>query len=386
MEKMELKTLFSPCKIGNVEIINRIMRSALWVSRASEDGFVTDEYIKFYSEFAAGGVGLLVPGTMMVDPAAAGIPKAACLYDDKYIEGQKRLVDAIHEYSDVKIAPQLNHTGNNPMTSGAELSGPSVSYNPVFKKECRELKTEEVEQIIKSFISAGSRAYQIGYDLVQLHGAHGFLLSDFVSPYANKRTDDYGGSTQKRCKILVEIYNGLRDVIGKEFPIFIKLNTQDFIPGGLSFEEGKEIVKILISTGFDAIELSSGRVNVKYSGGKTYPALTNISPDNENYFLANVKELKPIMKYRPIILMGGIKNPISAEEILKENSADLVSMGRPLLHEPDLANRWKSGDTSPAKCISCNQCFTTGIPGPVHCPVKKKADKRRKGLEAEGKL
>lgn len=383
---MELKTLFSPCKIGNVEIKNRIMRSAFMVARASEDGFVTDEYIKFYSELAAGGVGLLVPGTMIADSTGAGMPKAAYLYDDKYIEGQKKLVDAIHEYSDVKIASQLNHTGNNPMKPGAELIGPSVSYNPMFRTECRELKTEEVEQIIKNFISAGSRAYQIGYDLVQIHGAHGYLLSDFISPFTNKRTDDYGGSTQKRCKILVDIYNGFRDVIGKEFPIFIKLNTQDFIPGGLSFEEGKEIVKILINTGFDAIELSCGRVNVKYTGGKYYPALTNISPDNENYFLPYVKEIKPIMNNRPIILMGGIKNPISAEEILKEKSADLISMGRPFLHEPDLPNRWKSGDATPAKCISCNQCAKTGMSGPIYCPVKKKAEKRRKRLEAEGKL
>ena len=378
MENMELQHLFSPKKIGNVEIKNRIMRSALWVARASDDGYITDEYINFYKELAEGGVGLLVPGTMLIDKKGAGIPKAACLYDDKFIDGHKKFVKSIHDYSDVKIASQINHTGNSPTKPGVELVGPSVSNNPRFKMECRELTIKEIEQITKSFTEGGRRIFESGYDMVQLHGAHGMLLSDFVSPFTNKRTDEYGGTTEKRSKILVDIYNQLTDIIGKNFPIFIKLNTLDFVPGGLTFEEGKEIVKILIDSGYDAIELSCGRTSVKFSGGKTYPAVTNISPDNENYFLPYVKELKPLMKNRPIILMGGVKNPITAEEILRENHADFISMGRPFLHEPGLPNRWKGGDYSPAKCISCNTCFTIGPVEPVYCPVRRKAEKKKK--------
>ena len=376
MKFVELETLFSPKKIGNVEIKNRIMRSPTFVARASEDGFLTDDYINYYTEVAKGGVGLLTPGTMLIDQAGAGIAKAPCLYDDKFVEGHKRFVNSVHENSEAKIASQINHTGNNAGKPGVELVGPSAKWNPAFKKECRKLTAAEIEQIIKNFVEGGRRVYESGYDLVELHGAHGFLLSDFVSPFANTRSDDYGGTTEGRCKILVDIYNGLRDITDKNFPILIKLNVQDYLPGGLTFEEGKEIVKILIETGFDAIEISCGRTSTKFTGGKRYPALTVSSPEEENFFLPFAKELKPLMNNRPIILMGGIRNPITADEILRKNYADFVSMGRPFIHEPNLPNRWKSGDLSPAKCISCNQCFTTQRPGPVYCVVKRKAEER----------
>ena len=373
---MELEHLFSPGKIGNVQIKNRIVRSATWVARATEDGYITEDFIEFYSELAKGGTGLIISGYIAVDPLGAATPRMAGLYDDSYIPGQKKFVETIHEYSDVKIAAQIAHTGNNLYDKNYEPIGPSPIWNDLKKKLCHELTTEEVKQVIKKFVEAGYRAYECGYDMVQIHGAHGYLLSDFVSPFNNKRTDEFGGDYQKRAKILVDIFNQLRDEVGKNFPIFIKLNTRDYMEGGLELDEAKKIAKILIDTGYDAIEPSCGRFNVRFSRRKTYPAVMLKSSEDENYFLPNVKELKPIMKNRPIILMGGVRNPITAEKILKENTADFIAMCRPFIYEPDLPNRWKSGDSSPVLCISCNACLGATRASKTYCVTKKKLEEK----------
>ncbi len=245
------------------------------------------------------------------------------------------------------------------------------------KKTPKELTIEQIEEIIVNFTEACRRAYESGYDMVQLNAAHGWLLCNFLSPYTNKRTDDYGGNTEKRTKILVDIYNQIRDKVGKNFPIFLKLQTKDYFPEGLSLEEGKEITKIVVNTGYDAVEISGGSVELIVKKLDPYPSLVVKSPEQENYFLPIIKELKPVLKDIPVILMGGVKNPQLAEKILQEKDADFIALCRTLIYEPDLPNRWKSGDLSPPLCTSCNQCFGTLMSGPVHCPIKKKAERRK---------
>ena len=372
---MKLQYLFSPKKIGNVEIKNRIIRSATWTGNATAEGYVTDKLIEFYNKLAEGGIGLIISGYIAVEPAGAATPYMACWFDDSYTSGQKRLVKSVHEYSDVKIAAQIAHTGNNLMKLEYEPVGPSAVWNRRVKKDCRELTLTEIEEISKKFVDVGIRAYESGYDMVQIHGAHQYLLSDFVSPLANRRTDDYGGSTEKRCKILVDIYNQIRDSVGKGFPIFIKLNTRDYCEGGLTLEEAKKIAKILIDTGYDAIEPSSGIVDFKFTGKKTYAAVTFNSEEDENYFIPNVNALKPVMKDRPIILMGGVRNPVTADNILKDDIADFIALSRPLIREPDLPNRWKSGDVSSAHCINCNGCMGASFKGGTHCVQLEKQEK-----------
>ena len=375
MENLELQHLFTPGKIGNVEIKNRIIRSATWTGTATAEGYVTDKLIKFYNKLAEGGIGLIISGYIAVEPAGAATPYMACWFDDSYTSGQKRLVKSVHEYSDVKIAAQIAHTGNNLMKLEYEPVGPSAVWNRRVKKDCRELTLTEIEEISKKFVDVGIKAYESGYDMVQIHGAHQYLLSDFVSPLANKRTDDYGGSTEKRCKILVDIYNQIRDSVGKGFPIFIKLNTRDYCEGGLTLEEAKNIAKILIDTGYDAIEPSSGIVDFKFTGKKTYAAVTFNSEEDENYFIPNVNALKPVMKDRPIILMGGVRNPVTADNILKDDIADFIALSRPLIREPDLPNRWISGDVSPAHCINCNGCMGASFKGGTYCVQLEKLEK-----------
>ncbi len=374
---IELKNLFNPGKIGKVNIKNRIVRSATWESRATEDGYVTDSLIKFYEELAEGGIGLIITGYIAVDPIGAHTTRMTRIYDDSYIPGQKKLVSAIHEYSDVKVAAQIGHTGNNVINRNLETVGPSPLRDPLTKKFCRELKNEEIQEITTKFAEAGFRAYECGYDMIQLHAGHAYLLSDFISPFTNRRNDDYGGSTLNRLKIVIDIYNQIRDNLGKAFPITIKLITQDFLGKGkgLDLEEGVEIAKQLVEIGFDAIEPTSGRTSLRITNNKSFPSINFSSPDDGNYYLPNAIALKPIMKDCPLILMGGIRNPISADNLLKEKIADFISMSRPFIYEPDLANRWNSGDLSPSLCTNCNACFGIGERREVYCVIKKKLEK-----------
>ncbi|MFX1494827.1 MAG: NADH:flavin oxidoreductase, partial [Promethearchaeota archaeon] len=312
-------------------------------------------------------------------PIGAQTTRMTRIYDDSYLPGQKKLVNAIHEYSDVKLAAQIGHTGNNVINRNLETVGPSPLRDPLTKKFCRELKNEEIKEITTKFAEAGFRAYECGYDMIQLHAGHAYLLSDFISPFTNRRNDEYGGSTLNRLKIVIDIYNQIRDNLGKTFPITIKLITQDFLGKrkGLDLEEGVEIAKRLVEMGFDAIEPTSGRTSLRITNNKSFPSVIFSSPNDGNYYLPNAKALKPIMKDCPLILMGGIRNPIIADNLLKKKIADFISMSRPFIYEPDLANRWKSGDLSPSKCTNCNACLGIGERREVYCVIKKKLENKR---------
>ncbi|MHA2181114.1 MAG: NADH:flavin oxidoreductase [Promethearchaeota archaeon] len=370
---MELKTLFSPEKIGNVEIKNRIVRSATYTHSATNDGYVTDEMIRFYADLAKGGTGLIITGITTIDKIGTIQPGQACLYNDSYIEGQKKFVNAIHEYSGVKIAPQLSHSGRQGLTPIA----PSAIALKEGGRLPKELTNEEVKEVISNFINAGRRVYESGYDILTLNASHGWLLCNFLSPLTNKRSDEFGGNIQNRMRILVDIYNGIVDEVGKDFPIVVKLQTQDFFEGGLTLDEGKIMAKKLVDLGFAAIEPSGGSAEVSRLSGLRYPAVKVQSEKEENFFLPAVKELKPIMKDSKLILMGGVRNPLTAENLLQENITDFIAISRPLICEPDLPNRWEEGDLTPPLCNSCNRCFFSTGSGIVACTVKERLVQER---------
>jgi len=362
---MELKTLFSPKKIGNVQIKNRIVRSATFMHVAEKYGFVGERLLKMYEELASGGTGLIITGAAAVDPSGTGGPYQVVLYDKAHLPGNKKLVKLVHDYDDTKIAVQIQHSGRQ----GVHPKYPTVAPSPIPNEETgitpRGLETEEVKDYIKKFVETSLKAYECGYDMVQLHSAHGYFLNNFLSPFTNKRTDEFGGDLQKRTKILRDIHNGIRDQLGKQFPIIVKFQSLDLLPNRITEEAGIEISKILSDIGFDGIEPSGT------------PSSKIVKKDeHENYFLPNVKKMKPLMNDCALILVGGIRNPISAEKILEREEVDFISLSRPLIYEPDLPNRWKNGDLSPAKCISCNSCFTTMNTG-TYCVTKKNLEKEK---------
>ncbi len=380
-----MKNLFSPERIGNVQIKNRLIRSATFTRRAEKGGNVGDPLIKFYSELAEGGVGLIITGLIAMDPSGSVSPSQMGLYDDSFIPGQKKLVKAIHDINDTKICAQIAHSGRQGMHPKYPNVGPSPIFEKLTNQTPRELKPEEIKDFNAKFAETAERAYECGYDMVQLHSAHGYYLSNFLSPYTNIRQDEYGGTTQKRTKVLLDIFNLIRDKLGKNFPITIKLQVQDFVPQGLMLDEGKDIVKIIVDAGYDAIEPSGGLGETLVGSKSAYPSLSIKTPEEQNYFLPMVKEIKPLMEKSKLILMGGIRNPITADKFIEDDVADFISMGRPFLFEPDLPNRWKSGDISPAKCISCNSCYMTGMTGPTYCVARRKQEKRRLRQEKKAK-
>ncbi|MFX0030551.1 MAG: NADH:flavin oxidoreductase [Candidatus Hermodarchaeota archaeon] len=377
---MELKTLFTPEKIGNVKIKNRIVRSATFEHRAEKYGYVGQKILEMYDELARGGIGLIVTGFTGIDPSATGSPYQLRLDNDSYIPGNKKLVKTIHDQPEVKVAMQIVHMGRQCEHPKFTPIAPSPIPEKTTGLTPRELSTEEVYELIKKFKDTAIRAYECEYDMVQLHACHGYLLSNFISPYTNKRKDEFGGSVENMARILIEIYNQIRDELGKKFPITIKLQTDDAVPGGLTLDTSSKIAKILADIGYDAIEPSGGIYESELFNRNPYPIKIIKSPEGENYFLSTAKRLKPLMNGTKLILVGGIKNPITAEKILNDNHADFISMCRPLIYEPDLPNRWKNGDLSPAKCISCNSCSEVMRKGPVYCVTRENLEKKRSSV------
>lgn len=377
MDKKELKYLFSTGTIGNIQIKNRIVRSAT-ICGLAEKGYVSEQQIKLYADLAQGGTGLIITGGTAVDITGLLAGNQAYLYDDTFISGQKKIVKAVHEYSDVKIACQLIHAGRQCTHPKYPPIAPSAIPNNFTKLTPHELTPEEIRSLTKKFVDAGRRAYEGGYDMIQMHAAHDYLLNNFLSPYTNRRNDEFGGNTEKRTKILVDIRDQLRDEVGKEFPVMVKLQTIDGFPYGIDLKEAIKIAQILVDASYDAIEPSGGSGETMFAGKKITPSPTIKKPEDENYFLANAKTLKTIENCCPLILVGGIRNPLIAEKILQEKCADFISMSRPLIREPNLPNRWKIGDLKPAHCISCNACLGTLFIGCVHCVPKKRLERRRK--------
>jgi len=373
---MELETLFSPGKIGNAKIKNRIVRSATFMFMAEKYGYIGERLLKLYEELAKGGTGLIITGAAAMDPSAAGGPYQVCLYDDSHIPGHKKLVNLIHEHNDTRVAIQFNHLGR----LGYHPKYPNIAPSPIPYKGTgitpQELTNEGIREVVKKFIEGGLRAYECGYDMMQLHAAHGYFLNSFISPHTNLRSDEFGGSTQGRTKILVDIHDGIRDELGNQFPIIIKLQSQDFIPNGITEGEGIELAKIISDAGFDGIEPSGGGSESIEFTKNTLPSKIIKKLEEQNYFLPFAKKIKPFMKDCNLILVGGIRNPITAEKILQEGDADFISLCRPLIYEPELPNRWESGDLSPAKCISCNSCLAVMQNGPVYCVTKTNLEKR----------
>ena len=345
-----MKTLFDTTTLGQLTLRNRIWRSATWLALADAEGNVTDEIVKTYEELAKGGAAMIVTGLTSIVEHDAEIGGGAKFYDDRFIEGHKRLTDAVHKH------------GALVMMQTAIVDGP-----------VDELSTEQVEYIVRQFGDAARRAEQAGYDGVQIHAAHFFYLSKFISPLLNHRTDRYGGSQRDRSQILYEILKDMRSKTGDDFLITMKINSTDEYPGGLTVQDFLVSCKLMADAGIDAIEVSGN--GTSHTGIK--------AGCNEGYFRAAAMSLATLVDV-PVVLVGGLRsiekinqylneptNEARAEGKLscplpcKEEVADrhtrieYISLSRPLIREPNLIKRWQQGDTKPSLCVSCNTCYRT---------------------------
>jgi 2,4-dienoyl-CoA reductase-like NADH-dependent reductase (Old Yellow Enzyme family) len=374
-------------KIGELEIKNRFVRSATGEGIAINGGYVTEKLIDLYKSLAEGGVGLIITGNAIIHPSGISVEHMMGISNDDFIPGLTKIADIVHKSDEeCKVCIQINHCGRQSNHLKDPIA-PSAVFDRFTNKMPREMTNEEIEEIIEAFAQAIRRAKDAGFDAVQLHSAHGYLLSEFLSPFTNKRVDDYGGSIENRIRIFKEIYNRGRELVPKNFPILIKMNGSDFLKDGLEIEESKIFAVKLSKIGYDAIEISGGMWEAVFSSKEELgwnPRLlteSRIKVGKRNevaYNLPYAKELKSVTDV-PLILVGGINSLELAQQILNDGNADFVSFCRPFIREPDFPNKWLKGiGNGTVECIYCNSCISSIVAGGIRCINKEKQLQKRK--------
>ncbi|MFC1820552.1 NADH:flavin oxidoreductase [Thermodesulfobacteriota bacterium] len=369
-----MSILFQPIKIKDVELKNRFVRSATF-DRSDKSGHVTKGLIETYSKLAAGGVGLIVTGLTNVHPVGQVAPFQTSIADNDCIPGFKELTTVVHDKG-AKIAIQLAHAGRSshmPQTKDTNrpvLAPSFIKDDPYFDSQnYRSMNEEEILEIIEAFGNAADRARTAGFDGIQLHAAHAYLPSQFLSPFTNKRTDQWGGSLENRVRFHLEIGKAIRAKAGEDYPVLIKLGVQDGFSGGLEVDEGKEAARLLAQGEYDALEISQGLRGEFYEETEFRAKINSI--ESEAYFREWCKYVKQVVNV-PVMLVGGLRTFELMEEIVQNGDADFISLCRPLIREPGLINEWQEGDRRRAKCISCNKCGNVLRKGEaVHCAQER---------------
>jgi 2,4-dienoyl-CoA reductase-like NADH-dependent reductase (Old Yellow Enzyme family) len=353
VSRCKMTNLFEITKINNMTLANRFVRSATWEGMAADDGAATPGLINLMTDLAGGGVGLIISSHAYVTKEGQAGPWQLGVYADDLVPGLRKMTAAVHDGGG-RIVIQLAHAGYhaNGKLSGMMPVAPSTNEGP--DKSPRKALTEEgIQGIVEAFAEAAGRAREAGFDGVQIHAAHGYLLSQFLSPIYNHRTDAYGGDIQNRSKMLMAVLKAIRDSVGPDYPVLTKMNCGDFLENGLEPEDAIQVGKMLAEAGIDAVELSGGLL----TGGKMSPSRMGIhSMEKEAYFQKEALEFRKNVQV-PLILVGGNRSYETAQKIVDNGIADYISMCRPFIREPGLIKRWQSGDLTRSACLSDNKCF-----------------------------
>ncbi len=345
--------LFTPCKIGVVLIPNRFVRSATHDFMANQDGSISERQLHLFRKLALGEVGLIITGHAFVNPQGRASPFQIGIHSEEMIEGLRQLARVVHEFPS-RIFLQLSHAGRQtkPKICGSTPLAPSSLYDPSSKVTPREMSVEEIKAVIQDFIQAAERAKRASFDGVQLHVAHGYLLSSFISPHTNRRKDDWGGTIFNRVRIVIEIIKGIKNSLGPEFPIIAKINSSDFLPSGIRLEESIEMARLMEKEGLDGVEVSGGMAE---SGeGSMWRGLR--TEDEEGYFVENASSFKKALSI-PVLGLGGIRSFKVMEKFIEQKKCDFISMSRPFIREPFLVKMFREGELEKSECISCNRCL-----------------------------
>jgi len=373
MKRVSMSILFETIKIKNMELRNRFVRSATYDGCAERGGLVSSRQIKIFSKLADGGVGLIVTGITSVHHSGQISSSQSSIAGDDCIPGFKRLTATVHDRG-ARIAVQLFHAGRERARfikdKSTQAIAPSFFPNdPYFTEEYRPMIDDEIWDLIRAFGDAAKRAREAGFDAVQIHAAHAYLLSQFLSPSTNHRHDHWGGTLENRLRLHREIYRDIRVKVGEDYPILIKIGVQDGFPGGLEFSEGSRAAQLLSQWGFDALEISQGLRGKSYEGTEFRTGIDKLN--REAYFRQWCREIKPHVNV-PVMMVGGLRTFELMEEVIQKGEADLISLSRPLIAEPGIINEWQSENHRRATCISCNKCLEALIRREaLHCVQQK---------------
>ncbi|MBN1848722.1 MAG: NADH:flavin oxidoreductase [Deltaproteobacteria bacterium] len=380
-----MKQLFETSEINGMILKNRFIRSATWEGMATREGMCTPRLIELVKNLAKGEIGLIVSSSAYVQEKGRAVPTGLLIDDDQYISGLKKMVDAVHAEG-VPIVGQIGHVGlyadprvthdNRPFapsvvpTSQYRLWLKLAHFDDIPETFFEAMTHHDIQGVVEAYGEAANRVKKAGFDGVQIHACHGYLLNQFLGLVYNKREDEYGGTLDNRSRFLLEVVKHVRERIGNSYPMMIKMNCRDFMEGGPEIDDYCRVAEMLEEAGIDAIEVTGGTFS---SGSRNRASRRKIlTEEQEAYFRREASAIKKRVG-KPVILTGGIRSFHIAEQIVADNEADYIGICRPFIREPDLIKRWKSGDHTKAACVSENLCAVEAAKGNgIYCVVEKR--------------
>ena len=357
-----------PGNIGTLALANRLIRTATSETMATEQGEVTDELINFYSVLARGGAGLLITGHAYVEEIGQCSARQIGIYSDTLVAGLARLTAAVHQNGG-RIFCELSHAGSQSVMPNVDPIAPSIIENAIFERQPREMSAADIERIVAAFGQAARRAAAAGFDGIHIHGGNGYLISQFNSPFSNRRSDQWGGDAGRRSRFFLAVYGAIRDAVGPDMPITARYGLADSGPGQLQIDEGLARLRVLATRGLNAVEPTYGLMTTYHENIRPYVA---VSPARalqdwvfprlwqpaqpEAYYLPFAKAVKAALDI-PVILVGGIRSTEEMVRILRAGDADFLAAARPFIREPDFPLSLMAGRRGLLDCVSCNICL-----------------------------
>jgi len=391
--------LFSPFQIGNLMIDNRFIRSATFEGAANDDGSVSEDYAKIYKRLAKGKIGMIITGMISISKEGKSYKRQASLHSDEMIPGFSQLLNEVHEIGG-KVFAQMTHGGRQTDVQGKFPKAPSFGIpDMVYRVIPRQMSVKDIKRVIKDFGNSALRAKKAGFDGVQIHGAHGYLISQFLSPFFNHRNDEWGKGTKGRFQFLKKVFYEIREKVGEDYPVIVKLNIEDNTPlKGISIEDVVENLKSLVEMGIDGVETSRGTLAFSMfdmcRGSVPSTEMSKIMPKpvqtmtsialklnypekkfafTEAYNKLPGKKLKEVLNDCPLILVGGMRGFPLMDQIVTNGEADCISLCRPLIREPLMIKKWSKDKITYPTCVNCNKCLA----GLAHHMVLKCREKEK---------
>jgi len=388
--------LFEATRIKGLELKNRIIRSATHEGLSDENGFPGKELFQLYERIAKGGASLIMTGYAYVArDGKCHLYRMQGIDRDDHIPAYQELVNHVHNYG-ARVAMQIAHCGRQ--TTREAIGTQPIAPSPIKDKSLfsapREMTEQDIARIIEAFAQAARRVKAGGFDAVQIHAAHGYLLNQFLSPYTNRRTDRWGGSIENRMRIVTEIYQRCRKQVGNDFPILIKINAYDTMKNGLRLDESITMARMISEMGFDGIEVSCGIFEDNFSSVRGDAPLDTILDDwdiyrrknplyrfvmrrfgerivkplpfSEAYNLEAAKAIKCAVTI-PVFLVGGMVVPATMEQIIERGDVDYISLSRALVADANFPNKIRNGSNEPSRCVHCNLCMGYLTKRPLRC-------------------